>query len=225
MTENRFFSSFSLHIIAMLLMLTDHLRFAFPDAGTWLCAVGRTAFPIFAFMTAEGIKNTGDVKKYALRLLVLAIVSELPFDLMRDGTALSFARQNVIWTLLLSVIAVSTIARSSGRPLTAVIITAAAFAAAELCRVDYGGFGVTTVLLFYFLKRDTVWDKLTLAVCFMCLNTALAAVDRLWIQLFALLALPVIFCYDGTRGRYGKLTRLLFYGFYPLHMLAVWALS
>lgn len=54
--------------------------------GTAMRLVGRVAFPLFAFMIAEGAAHTRDRRWYALRLLLLAVISEIPFDLVAGGT-------------------------------------------------------------------------------------------------------------------------------------------
>lgn len=94
-------STAALHIIAMLFMLMDHLWATLLPAQDWLTCVGRVAFPIFAFMTVEGYFHTHSFKKYAQRLLVFALLSEIPFDLMYGGTWFYPVHQNVIWTFLL----------------------------------------------------------------------------------------------------------------------------
>ena len=94
-------STAALHIIAMLFMLMDHLWATLLPAQDWLTCVGRVAFPIFAFMAVEGYFHTHSFKKYAQRLLVFALLSEIPFDLMYGGTWFDPVHQNVIWTFLL----------------------------------------------------------------------------------------------------------------------------
>ena len=94
-------SAAMLHIIAMTFMLMDHLWATLLPAQDWLTCVGRLAFPIFAFMAVEGYFHTHSLKKYILRLLLFAVLSEIPFDLMYGGTWFYPFHQNVIWTLLI----------------------------------------------------------------------------------------------------------------------------
>ena len=75
-------SSAELHIIAMLLMLMDHLWATLLPAEEWLTCAGRVAFPIFAYMTVEGYFHTRSLKKYMLRMLLFAVLSEILGGLM-----------------------------------------------------------------------------------------------------------------------------------------------
>ena len=99
-------SADTLHLAAMLFMLMDHLWATLLPAQDWLTCVGRLAFPVFAFMAVEGYFHTHSFKRYALRLLVLAVISEVPFDLMYGGTWFYPFHQNVIWTLLMGLLGI-----------------------------------------------------------------------------------------------------------------------
>lgn len=97
-------SSFTLHILAMLFMLCDHMWGTIAGDQRWLTCVGRIAFPIFAFMIAEGFLRTSNVKKYLLRLFIFAIVSEIPFNLMMGGNVKGLGHQNVLWTFIIAIL-------------------------------------------------------------------------------------------------------------------------
>ena len=78
-------TSFGLHILAMILMLCDHLWATLLSDFSWLTWIGRIAFPLFAFMIVEGFFHTKDRKKYILRMLIFAVISEIPFIKMFFG--------------------------------------------------------------------------------------------------------------------------------------------
>lgn len=149
-------SAAALHILAMALMLMDHLWATLLPAQEWLTCAGRVAFPIFAFMAVEGYFHTHDLKKYTLRLLLFALLSEVPFDLMYGGTWFYPVHQNVIWTLLLGILGIhlmETVRKKQKMALyllVSALVVAAGAVLGTLGMVDYYGAGVLTVFIFYF---------------------------------------------------------------------------
>ena len=115
--RNLSFSSSTLKIIAMLSMLIDHTWIALISGNTWMNCLGRLAFPIFAFELVEGYFHTHDVKAYAKRLFLFALISEIPFDLVAGGTVFYPFHQNVMFTLLLGLVAISAIDQAQTEPL------------------------------------------------------------------------------------------------------------
>ena len=225
-----------LHIIAMTLMLMDHLWATLLPAQEWLTCVGRIAFPIFAFMSVEGYFHTHNFKKYLLRMLVFAVISEIPFDLMYGGTWFYPVHQNVLWTFLLSLLGVWLMeqVRKKGKTwmylLVCVLVVLAGLVLGTLCMVDYYGAGVLTVFVFYFLHGRKWWCFLGQLAALYWLNVELLGGLMYPVQLFgmefelcqqglALLALIPIWLYRGRQGYHSKPFQYLCYAFYPVHML------
>ena len=229
-------SSFTLHILAMVFMLMDHMWATVVPDSIWLTCVGRLAFPMFAFMLVEGYHHTRSVKKYMLRLLVFAVVSEIPFDLMVGGSVLYPFHQNVMWTLLLGLGTIYLIDRLIGdrqsliRLLSAFGSVAVSVTLATVLMLDYYGCGILTVLTFYIFRGDNWLHRMGQLICLGIINLELIGgpvipVSFLGLsfdfqqQGLALLSLVFIWLYNGSQGPHGKAVKYSFYLFYPLHML------
>ena len=78
--EKKCISQEMLKIIACVTMLLDHIG-ATMVSGYGLRIIGRIAFPIYCFLLVEGFTYTRNKAKYAMRLFVFALISEVPFDL------------------------------------------------------------------------------------------------------------------------------------------------
>ena len=229
-------SSMLLHIMAMAFMLCDHLWGTVVTGNDWMTCVGRIAFPIFAFMIVEGYFHTGNLKKYVARLLVFALISEIPFNLAFGGGVLYPLHQNVLWTFLISVglIYWNEKARASQkvwrRILVGCITVMLAYIVGILTMVDYYHAGILTVLVFYFLRGRKWWNYLGQLVCLWYINTEMlggflyeiCVFGQTWYiarQGFALLALIPIWLYRGKQGYHSKALQYVYYAFYPLHLL------
>ena len=227
-----------LHIIAMTLMLMDHLWATLLPAREWLTCAGRVAFPIFAFMAVEGYFHTRSFKKYILRMLLFAVLSEIPFDLMYGGTWFYPVHQNVLWTFLLGLLGVWLMeqVRKKGKTwmylLVCVLVVPAGLVLGTLCMVDYYGVGVLTVFVFYFLHGRKWWCVLGQLAALYWLNVELLGGLMYPVQLFgmefelcqqglALLALIPIWLYNGKQGPHSRALQYACYAFYPLHMLVL----
>ena len=216
-------SSFALHIWAMLLMLCDHLQLTLlPDLPILRC-VGRLAFPLFAFMAVEGYLHTRSLKKYLLRLLMLAVISEIPFDLLVSGSVFDPMHQNVIWTIILGLCCIRAFENISAdlkKMLSAVVIIAS-LAAAIIARVDYSSAGVLTLLAFYAFRGHTLWCRLMQLLSLAFINLVLLGGIEFAFpyQALAVLSLPIIWLYDGSQGPHNGFIKAANYLFYPAHML------
>lgn len=226
MQRIQFLNGFHLKLIAICTMLIDHMGYTLFPGVMWLRCVGRVAFPIFCFLIAEGCVYTHDRKKYAARLLVFALLSEIPFNLMNSGMIWDPYDQNVLWTLLLGALVCWLMdwALKKCTPLSFVLTGAAMVAAywlLEAFRTDYGGWGMLLVAAFYGVHRapsGAVVKMIAQAFGLAFFSIGVMG-GYLSIELWSLAALVPIWLYNGQRGFSNKVVQYGFYAFYPVHIL------
>ena len=108
----------TIKLIAIIIMLMDHITIAFFPEKIIFIKIGEIAFPLFAFCIAEGFHYTKDKKKYFLNLFGFAIISEVCFDLGLYGKIYWF-HQNVLFTMSIAVLSTrNTWGRVAGSPQT-----------------------------------------------------------------------------------------------------------
>lgn len=71
--------------IAVFTMLLNHVANIFLQPGTFACEalkdIGYFTAPVMCWFLVEGYRYTRSVKKYAGRLLIFAVISQLPYYL------------------------------------------------------------------------------------------------------------------------------------------------
>ena len=220
-------SAATLKWIALITMTIDHFaasglfsQLAYGMVG-WRLAdqlymllriIGRLAFPIYCFLLAEGFRHTRSRERYAQRLAVFALISETPFDLAACHVVWDWNDQNVFFTLLFGLLALMLAdpLYEKGEQRKAFFIVLGFALAAELLRTDYGFFGVAVIAAMHFLRERTVEKYLIAAGLLMGAST---------LEVAALPAFGLMHCYNGRQGRQSGAMRLLFYWYYPLHLL------
>ena len=193
----------------------------------WTRYIGRMAFPIYCFLLVEGFLHTRNVLKYAARLTVFAIVSEIPFDMAIEGRWYEPEYSNVFFTLVLGLLAIWALSYIEkfaefwmekqwepilGRILILsagliVIVGFGAFAEMVLY-TDYGLGGIVAIAVIYLLRRQRV-------IAFVAAVLALTVITG-DIEILAMFMVYPIMRYDGRRG---KNMKWIFYAFYPAHLL------
>lgn len=197
-------TGFQLKLLAMLAMTADHIGAVFFPEIPLLRWIGRLAMPVLCFFIGEGLRHTRSPRRYLLRLTGFALLSELPFDLAFYG-GIEWGHQNVYFTLALGLLALWAV-QSRGMEGWLLALTAAL--AAELLGCDYGMYGVLLILLldrFHHARSEQLAAAALLNLAFFGLQT----------QTLSLIALPLLWLYNGKRGRDD---RRLFYLYYPAHL-------
>lgn len=207
-----------LKLIAALTMLTDHIGTVFFPHVWLLRAIGRMAFPIYCFLLAEGAAHTKDPRRYGLRLLLGALLSEIPYDFLFYG-GLTWHHQSVMLTLLFGFLMLQWMKRS-GKVLPVLLCAAAA----ELLNTDYGGLGV--VLIWMFAIREQLPGKWVMLAIFMAAVFYLMPTSHFTVfsltlptQLLGLGSLLPIALYSGQKQSRSPVIQWGFYLFYPVHLL------
>lgn len=220
-------SSSTLKIIAMVAMVIDHAAVAlimpymeavygynesFVFADDICRYIGRLAFPIFCFLLVQGYLHTRNVRKYATRLAVFAVLSEVPFDLAGSGKWVDFGAQNVLWTLLLGLLTIVLVEYVQKLPMVkeapqpclwswlAVVPMAIL---AYVLKTDYDAFGVLLICILYATAANRRQQLIV------------GALAVAWETTAPLAFIPIAF-YNGKRGLPLK---WFFYLFYPVHLL------
>ena len=236
------FSHNALVIIAMFTMFLDHFALIIirggklygydaalyqnairlPEAKKWIIlytvlrVIGRISFPIFSFLIVEGFRKSSNVFKYFMRILQLAIISELPFDLMifNQLSMECFQAQNVLWTYLVAIIMMSIIKLMSNLPVALTIFPALIAAIITyFLRTDYWLEGIILIYVFYIFRHD-----LNLKCFFSMIITLFSTLEKYYG--FGIVSVFFIYFYDGTKG-YFDLKRI-HYIFYPLHIFILY---
>lgn len=214
-------SGSALKIIAVVSMVVDHCAYYLMDGNTMAYEVmrcfGRIAFPVFAFLVAEGFAHTRNRMRYFLSLLLFAAVSEVPWYLLNgaDGT------HNVMFTLALGVAALAAFERlREHRILCCLFILLTAWLATWL-GTDYEWRGVLLIVVSYLFGIIRSMNTPIILRRMMQLLFAFPLMMHYGI-IGALLACAVIFLYDGTRGFiHGNVAKYGFYAFYPIHLITI----
>ena len=212
-----------LKTIALVSMLIDHVAHAllhgsnmtFSIAGTSIKLydimrkIGRLAFPIYCFLLVEGFLHTRDRKRYAIRLLVFAVISEIPWNLEHAGTIL-YAGQNVFFTLFIGLMGIWCLDCIEEKPLQMGGGLVVLYFAALFLKVDYGVTGYGFILMMYLLRNR----RLIQAVLGSCILSSTWAAG---------LAFIPINLYNGERGYIkSKILKYAFYAIYPIHLLLLY---
>ena len=218
--------------IAIVAMTVDHLTWAiFPGTrAVWyvlaLHIVGRLTAPIMWFFIAEGCHYTHDMKRYAGRLLLLAVVSHFAYDFafgipFRPLATGVFNQTSVIWSLFWAVVLVA-VCRSDTVPKWAKYVSIAA-ACLIAFPSDWSSIAVMCPFFLYAHRNDfrlqardiVLWTAVYAAVYFLFL-------DRLYglLQMFTCLSIPVLAQYNGQRGQW-KGMKWFFYIYYPAHLVVI----
>jgi hypothetical protein len=197
-------------------MLVDHVgRLFFPEFPVFV-AIGRLSFPLFAWLAVMGEKHTSNLPRYLFRLIVLGIITQPIYARFWHAVFASPSDLNILFSLALGVLAVRVTKRQS--ELVGLLVISGGSVLAEFARFEGGAYSFLELFFISKLDEDPGIGCLSLIL----LNLIFVGMLS-WnpIQLFSLLAIPIMLLYNGERGAKAR----WFYLLYPLHFLILWLIE
>ncbi len=222
--ENGVFSNNQLKIIGIITMTIDHIGAYLLPEYEILRIIGRLAFPIFAYMIAEGCAYTKNRRKYLGTLCLVAVLYQTVYFVLSKSLYMGIF---VTFSLSVAFIYVMDCARTQkNHPgmsvllfalVCALIITETLPKIIRGFSVDYGFAGVMLPALVYGVK--TKRDKLFM----LFLGLVFLSGIQGGVQWYSLFALPLIALYNQKRGKIKM--KSFFYIYYPLHMTVIYLIG
>lgn len=214
-------TSFILKIIAVISMFIDHSGYVIFNRFSFMNYIGRLAFPIFAFLITEGYIHTSNLKKYFSRLLIFAVISQIPYTLLFPSTF----TLNTLFTLALGLFAL-TVYNKIGNKFLGTLFVILSAVLSHFLHFDYGWFGIIIIFIFYVFKNKKIYMNIGFILCVLAhyfyyffTNSAL---EYLIIIPCCLIALIPINLYNGNKG---KDIKYFLYLFYPLHLIVLYIIK
>ena len=228
-----------LKLVAMITMLVDHTGKMFFSQYNLIRIIGRVAFPIYAYCIAVGCVYSRNRFKYLSRVVLMGLVSQPfyavalahttprmyairfadnPFGAVFNFYVQSWATPNIMWTLALGLLLCWAI-RDRQIPCAIALML---IVWKVQSTVNYGWQGVALIVLFYLFIQHW-WLSLPVVLGFMSWWGLRGSSYHMFglsfgIQMFAILALPLIYIPTWSKLRINK---WVFYLFYPAHLIGI----
>ena len=204
-----------MQIIAMLTMLIDHIGYIFfPGDMTWRY-IGRIAFPIYCYLIVQGHLHTSSRPKYLFRLFLIAMLSQVPYNLALDPAGI-----NVVFTLLAGALLLAVLDKLPnvwlGLPLVAAVLWVM-----DVYPFDYNAYGLLLILIFRYAK--SFW----LVAAHLALNYVFLFYYGWSVQMLSIAATILIVAgpYMGSYLHKRIVPRWVWWMFYPGHLLGLAAVK
>lgn len=226
----------ALKLIAAAAMVIDHVGLMFFPEVAELRILGRLALPIFAFMIAEGCRYTKSKVRYFLHIFCLAAICQAVYYVAQGSTYMCILVTFSLTILMIFALQGMQKAFASSASLWRKLACTGAFAATVALswilnrhlQIDYGFWGcmvgVFAALLHPVNEQSPRWMKQSwVHVLMLSLGLLILALDRGGVQIFSLMAVPLLLMYSGKRGKLSM--KYFFYIFYPAHLVILQGIS
>jgi hypothetical protein len=182
--------------------------------GSGLQLIGCISLPLFALFLVEGFHKTSDMRRYVLSMVLLAVVSEIPYDLAINRTIGDMSSQNPMIGMCICLIMMYFMQafkeKGGFTSFLQIPVAAIAVVMVVLLSVQYGLIMVFLVVVLY-VFRDRKVMKIVMG----------ALVSLTYVTMpFGFFGVAF---YGGERKNI--LPKYFYYIFYPAQYLLLWAVS
>lgn len=231
-------TSFHLKIIALITMFIDHIGYVIFPNHFWLRYIGRIAFPIYAFLISEGLKKTSNIKKYLINLLMLAVTSEIFYDLCFNKNISLFYKTNTVYTLFIASLSIYLYNKNYNN-ITKYLSLLLGLSISYILKTDYDILGVLLIFIFYFLHNKyqyliygIIWvnikylSNISYILKYIFNKNIylpnIYVINSLGLYLFTIVPFLIIMFYNNKKGKNLKYT---FYVLYLLHLFILYIIK
>ena len=230
------FTNNILKVIACISMFIDHLGYIFFPRVIIFRIIGRLAFPLFAYMIAEGTRYTKSKVRYFFSIFGLAVVCQIVYFIVERDLYL-----NTLMTFSISILLIYSLqyfkeqfCRNQSIPkmilsgILFIILIAGVYVLNIFVEVDYGFFGCilpvfASILHGVDMEKKGVLDNKCMHILAFSIGLLLLCLFSHWtIQYYSFISVILLLLYNGTRGRYN--IKYFFYIFYPLHLAVLYGI-
>lgn len=197
-----------LELIAIVTMFIDHVGLFFYPQQIWMRIIGRVAMPIYAYGIAKGYKLTKNRKKYGMRLVFFALLSQLSF-----GYLFKMPHFNIIFTFIIGFIALHLIDKT-GNTIKKAGIGLVAMGLSEWLPLEYGLHAIALIFMYYYTPRRFwigIHSLLLIALHLMGIITLL--------QAYSVVGTFLVLALHNQQGF--TINRTFYRSFYPVHLAVI----
>lgn len=235
MDKLKIMNAFQIKLLMAFLMLLNHVCYISnwipPEVASVFTIISRCVAPMFAYFAVEGIIHTRDLKKYCIRLSILAAIVFIGNGALNfifrflSGSLPEVERSmnnNVIFTLAMGVIAIALVQRGKDQQRKA---GKWRYAVSVLCFIigflfgEWGSVLLPFMFIQYFFRGKMAIRLLGYGLI------EIIAILLPFSEPFYFLVFPFILLYNGKRGPQTNFSKYFFYVFYPVHLWIIYIIN
>lgn len=226
----------ALKIIACVSMVFDHIGIIMFPEVMWFRAIGRLAYPLFAFCLAEGCYYTKDKIKHLIVIAMLGVAIQLFEYVFLEMIDLSIFIVFSISIILIYLIDDIDKSIRNKKKITSIISISIFLTLVVGLNIlayytlifdaNFGYYGIMVPVILYVVKKYL--NKHSWWIYVDCILLVGLFVSRTFITnnkyvLFSLFVIPLLLMYNEKRGKWK--IKYFFYLFYPLHLVLIYLIN